>query len=385
MAAGNKKNIMGNKELGTKHAPAGRASAEKLQEQIELFAGNDTVREMAEAISVLLVILNSDRQIVFANKPFLSTFSKDDGRSLLGLRPGEAAGCIYATKGESGCGTSDFCRTCGAVNAILEAQSDIRSEKECQISTDGINALDLHVTATPYHQNGELFTIFSIYDISNEKRRNALERVFFHDVLNTASGLLGLSAIFSGTKDPDEISMITHEIEKATDILIEEIKSQRELSRAERGDLVIDSRQVQTVPFLKEIISFYSQNEAAAKIHLRLDSNAVNEEIRTDPVLLRRVLGNMTKNAIEASAAEGIVSFSCTSGGGVVTFSVHNEGTMDDDIRLQLFRRSFSTKGKGRGIGTYSMKLLGEKYLGGRIWFDSSLRDGTTFFFELRK
>lgn len=375
---------MGDKELGTKHAPAERAEEGVLLRQIEMFAGNNTVREMAEAISVLLVILNSNRQIVFANKPFIRTFGKDDGRSLLGLRPGEAAGCIYAIKGEAGCGTSEFCRTCGAVNAILESQSEVRSEKECQISTDGVNALDLHVTATPYHQNGELFTIFSIYDISNEKRRNALERVFFHDVLNTASGLQGLSAILSGAKDPDEIALITHEIEKATDILIEEIKSQRELSRAERGDLVTDNRQIQTIPFLNEIIRLYSQHEAAAKIHLILDSNAANGEISTDPVLLRRVLGNMIKNAIEASAAGGKVSISCTAGSTVVTFSVHNDGAMDSDIRLQMFRRSFSTKGKGRGTGTYSMKLIGEKYLGGRIWFDSSLRDGTTFFFELK-
>ena len=92
----------------------------------------------------------------------------------------------------------------------------------------------------------------------------------------------------------------------------------------------------------------------------------------------------MIKNAIEASAAGGKVSISCTAGSTVVTFSVHNDGAMDSDIRLQMFRRSFSTKGKGRGTGTYSMKLIGEKYLGGRIWFDSSLRDGTTFFFELK-
>jgi sensor histidine kinase regulating citrate/malate metabolism len=48
-----------------------------------------------------------------------------------------------------------------------------------------------------------------------------------------------------------------------------------------------------------------------------------------------------------------------------------------------LFRRSFSTKGRGRGIGTYSMKLLGEKYLKGRVWFTSSPNAGTTFFIEV--
>jgi sensor histidine kinase regulating citrate/malate metabolism len=38
----------------------------------------------------------------------------------------------------------------------------------------------------------------------------------------------------------------------------------------------------------------------------------------------------------------------------------------------------------GRGIGTYSMKLFGEKYLKGKVWFTSSAENGTSFFFELK-
>jgi sensor histidine kinase regulating citrate/malate metabolism len=34
------------------------------------------------------------------------------------------------------------------------------------------------------------------------------------------------------------------------------------------------------------------------------------------------------------------------------------------DVQLQLFQRSFSTKGMGRGWGTYSIRLLTERYLG---------------------
>mgnify|MGYP006293419399 CR=1 len=39
---------------------------------------------------------------------------------------------------------------------------------------------------------------------------------------------------------------------------------------------------------------------------------------------------------------------------------------------MLLFKRSFSTKGVGRGIGTYSMKLFGEKYLKGKVDFKNS-------------
>jgi len=63
-----------------------------------------------------------------------------------------------------------------------------------------------------------------------------------------------------------------------------------------------------------------------------------------------------------------------------VRFSVHNAGAMPRDVALQVFRRSFSTKGKGRGLGTYSMRLIGERYLKGRIFFTSDAAGGTAFF-----
>ena len=53
---------------------------------------------------------------------------------------------------------------------------------------------------------------------------------------------------------------------------------------------------------------------------------------------------------------------------------------MPDDAQLQIFQRSFSTKCEpGRGLGTYSMKLLGERFMGGVVDFTSRAPEGTTF------
>jgi signal transduction histidine kinase len=54
-------------------------------------------------------------------------------------------------------------------------------------------------------------------------------------------------------------------------------------------------------------------------------------------------------------------------------------------IQLQIFQRFFSTKGPGRGLGTYSMKLFGERYLKGKVDFSSQAPQGTTFTVTLRK
>jgi sensor histidine kinase regulating citrate/malate metabolism len=59
---------------------------------------------------------------------------------------------------------------------------------------------------------------------------------------------------------------------------------------------------------------------------------------------------------------------------------VWNGGAIERSVASQIFKRSFSTKpGRGRGLGTFSMKLFGERYLGGVVSLHSTERDGTTF------
>ena len=99
----------------------------------------------------------------------------------------------------------------------------------------------------------------------------------------------------------------------------------------------------------------------------------------TDPRLLTRVLGNLVKNAAEASERGQTVTLGCRLGGLKLTFWVHNIGVMTREVQLQVFQRSFTTKGAGRGLGTYSVKLLTERCLEGAVAFESSEEAGTTF------
>ena len=104
--------------------------------------------------------------------------------------------------------------------------------------------------------------------------------------------------------------------------------------------------------------------------------------IRTDPDLLLRILGNMVKNALEATPKGGTVKIWHEQKDSMHGYCVHNHGVIPEKIALQIFQRSFTTKKEqGRGIGTYSMKLIGEKYLGGKVTFTSSEKEGTVFSF----
>ena len=116
---------------------------------------------------------------------------------------------------------------------------------------------------------------------------------------------------------------------------------------------------------------------------IKILPKSVNIEFRTDLVLLNRILTNMLKNALEATPEKEKVLIGCESRDGKIVFWVHNDRVMPEEVKLQVFQRSFSTKGSNRGLGTYSIKLLGEKYLKGSVYFKSEADFGTRFYLEL--
>lgn len=332
---------------------------------------------LLDAISEILAILNEERQVVYANRRLLELLdtSLEDA---LGKRPGEVLGCIHSDETAGGCGTTESCQVCGAVQAILVAQSQEQAVRECRIQTKDGGALDLRIWATPMEANGRRFTIFSASDISDEKRREALERTFFHDILNTAGTVLGASYLLRTGEEATRDQFLDM-VSRGSEQLVEEINSHRELLSAEEGGLQTALEGVDSLAVLEGIQSQYSSSPLAEKRTIAVDGGAQMVEFKTDRVLLTRVLGNLVKNALEATEIEGTVTLSCRLKGEQVVFSVHNPGVMSRSVQLQLFQRSFSTKGRGRGIGSYSVKLFTEKYLGGEVRFESKDPVGTIF------
>lgn len=223
-----------------------------------------------------------------------------------------------------------------------------------------------------------LFDVFIAVDISNEKRRSALERIFFHDIMNTASGIYSVAQILEEV-DFDEFARFKGNITRLSVRLIDEINSQRDLLKAENNELSTHLETVNTRTILEDLAELYSKHDLAKNKYLKIDPCTQSADMTTDGVLLSRVLGNLVKNALEASDAGQSVTLSCCVNSGTVSFYVHNSTYIIPEIQLQIFQRSFSTKGTGRGLGTYSIRLLTERYLKGRVSFTSSKNEGTLF------
>ena len=366
----------------TYYAPPERLPAAALQEQVESLEQLLPARVLFDAIPEVLLILNPQRQIVFANSALSGLAGSDSLEDAMGRRPGEVIDCLHSKVMEAGCGTSQFCQVCGAARSVVNGLDGVENVQECRISLRSGEALDLRVWSTPLQVGNETFVFLVLKDISGEKRRQMLEHVFFHDILNSAGALHGMADLL--VRAPlDEKNEVADDISQVSSRLIEEIQSQKMLIAAETGDLYVEKTMISVRKFLDDLVAMYEGQEVAAGVTIKLDREQCDLELSSDSALLHRILGNMIKNALEASHRGEVVTVGCLQKDGHATFWVHNPGVIPPDDQLQIFQRSFSTKGRGRGLGTYSIRLLGEAYLGGAVSFTSTQRTGTTFRIEL--
>jgi len=362
-----------------------RTPLDRVQSQAKKIGSWTEIRGVIDAIPDILLAVNSNRQIVFANRAAADFFHVREARELWGSRPGEAAGCLHSRETPGGCGNSESCRVCGAFLAIYHGLRGEVSIEECQMTLAGGTALDLSVWSHPFDLDDERFLFLSIQDTSNEKRRQALEKIFFHDLLNTAGGIRSISEIIEDSA-PGELRELREVIASLSEQLVDEIQAQRDLLAAERGELHVQRRKANSRVVVAKTISMYLKNEACDGKTIRAAEICEEIPFFTDMALLQRVLGNLAKNALEATSPGGTVTVGCHSlTSDTVEFFVHNASCIPREFQLQIFKRSFSTKGLGHGLGTYSVKLLTERFLDGKVDFTSTPRAGTLFFVRLPK
>jgi len=227
-------------------------------------------------------------------------------------------------------------------------------------------------------ENGTISGGVGIFEDITERKQ--IERIFFHDILNTAGSLNNMLEILDdetlGDDERKELMKVLDEIAKR---IIDEIITHRHLVSSEKSKIKLNVQKISSINFLKRLYDSFNHADIMGNKLLKISPESKNSEIDTDETLLGRVVSNMIKNAIEASSAGEAITLNCGNRNGMVYFSVHNPSFIPEDIQSQLFNRSVSTKGAGRGIGIYSMKFLTEKYLNGEIFFTSTKKGGTVF------
>ena len=128
----------------------------------------------------------------------------------------------------------------------------------------------------------------------------------------------------------------------------------------------------------KELLKNKPEN---IKTSCNVDKTA--KTIVIDCNILKRILGNLVSNAVQAMPNGGELTLRAyqESGGTIITIKDTGIG-ISDKVKPKLFTPFFTTKSKGQGLGLAVVKRMTEA-LGGTVTFESQEGNGTTFIVRL--
>jgi signal transduction histidine kinase len=333
------------------------------------------------SVSGLLAILNEQRQVIAINDSFLHDLGILEPDKTLGLRLGEIIDCAHCNKPPAGCGTTKYCSTCGAAIAMVASLTHNESiERMCALEKrkgEAVEDIALKITASPITISDQRFLLLLLQDITSQHQKAALERTFFHDMNNILAGLIGASELMTAGQTGEELIAT---IRQGALRLQKEIEIQKSLSENGLSHYSLSPEPVTISSILCELQSFFTNHPARDMKQLFISSTNTDQTIITDASALLRILSNMVTNALEATTRDNPVHVWSECNKIHTLFHVHNNQEIPKNVQLRIFKRYFSTKaGEGRGLGTYAMKLLGERVLGGEVRFKSSKKIGTVF------
>lgn len=354
-----------------------RLDVSALKDSAEFIKVKLALDSAIDSVDGFVMVLNRHRQMVWANDA-LADYLNCNGIEGLGKRPGELLQCTHASDMMAGCGTSMACRFCGAALAIKEIfDGEIHVINECSLIQQGTNrSFEFRVKIHPLVFEGETYLFCVFFDISSERRRTELEQAFVHDIANLAGSVDSLSTLI-GSEVMSENSDLVSLLKMTSSSLISAVEEHRFLILAEQGDLSLVTKRCYPGRIVDELISLYGETITESGIEICCNS-LLDEDFRvvTVPSLLRRIIENLLKNAIEASSRGGGVAIELCDKGEELHISVENEAELSVESRARMFTRAYTTKGVGRGIGLYSVKLFTENYLEGTcdMRYDEEMR-----------
>ena len=102
-----------------------------------------------------------------------------------------------------------------------------------------------------------------------------------------------------------------------------------------------------------------------------------------DAPMIRDVVSNLIKNAIEASPGHGEVKITVSRGKGRAIITVADDGPgVPDDLKDRLFEPHFTTKSEGTGLGLFTSYGIVREHRG-RLVYQPNPKGGAIFTVEL--
>jgi two-component system phosphate regulon sensor histidine kinase PhoR len=247
--------------------------------------------------------------------------------------------------------------------------------------------------ATPLGEALPGNTLMVFQDLSQIRRLETTRQDFIsnisHELRTPLASLKALADTLqeSALDDPAASRRFLSRMDTEVDALTQLVTELLELSRIESGRVPLDKKPVEPEILL---ISAFERLRAQAdrrKIQVEISNSKQLPTIMADPRRIEQVLVNLLHNAIKFSNAGSKINLNASRNQNSVILSVQDFGTGISEIDLErIFERFYKTDlaraSGGTGLGLSIAKHIVEAHQG-EIWAESTLNEGSTFFFSL--
>jgi PAS domain S-box-containing protein len=213
--------------------------------------------------------------------------------------------------------------------------------------------------------------------------RTPLTAIYFFTT-NVLDGILG-------DLTPDQREHLTFALDNVKQ-LKDMVSDLIDITRVETHKLAVEPQQASPVKLVAEVLSTCRTNAAAKNISLRSDVAPGLPFVWVDTARVRQILINLIDNGIKFTPEGGTVSVDgrpFAEDDGFVCLSVSDTGCgispENREIvfdRLSQVKSSAEASRSGLGLGLFISRELVSRH-GGRIWVESKLGHGSTFYFTL--
>lgn len=159
-----------------------------------------------------------------------------------------------------------------------------------------------------------------------------------------------------------------------------------DVAKLEAGRLSISRRAVRVSSLLSEAEEMLRPLAEEHGIRFTADGETATGWLQVDAGRVQQALGNLVGNAIKFTPRGGRITVRAESVNGAIRFSVSDSGTGIPQEQLSHifgpFWQAHPADRRGIGLGLAITKAIVEAH-GGRIWVESHVGAGTTFYFTL--
>jgi len=225
-------------------------------------------------------------------------------------------------------------------------------------------------------------------------RKNSMLEIVGHDL----KGPIGMVNMVASTieKDLDEANYegVSQSVEFIRDMcqrninLIRELLSQEFL---ESPEVDLFKERADLVWGINDVIQRYKKSSPVLSKKFTLTSFTDKLYIQYDNLKFIQAFNNLISNAIKFTADNGLIEVDISDGGSSVLITVKDNGIgIPEDLQPYLFDKFTKARRRGLhgeepvGLGMSIIKTIIELHKG-RIWFESQVNKGTTFYIELPK